>query len=66
MSFNFQWPIFSEAFQNDAASMLTSALNRGPKPKVIADDINVEDINMGTIVSALLHVDVSLRESKEC
>ncbi|PWN88239.1 hypothetical protein FA10DRAFT_272723 [Acaromyces ingoldii] len=49
MSFNFQWPAFSPEFHADAAKMLDSALNRGPKPKVIADDIKVEDINMGKI-----------------
>lgn len=49
MSFNFTWPKFSRQFHADAAKMLDGALNRGPKPKVIADDIKVEDINMGTI-----------------
>ncbi|PWN36710.1 uncharacterized protein FA14DRAFT_159114 [Meira miltonrushii] len=49
MSFNFSWPKFSRQFHADAAKMLDGALNRGPKPKVIADDIKVEDINMGTI-----------------
>ncbi len=29
--------------------MLNGALNRGPKPKVIADDILVEELGMGTI-----------------
>ena len=51
MSFNFKWPEFSPAFHSDAAEMLSSALNRGDKPRIIADDIRVEDINMGTIVS---------------
>lgn len=55
MSFNFQWPTFSKDFHADAAKMLDSALNRGPKPKVIADDIKVEDINMGNIVSTKWH-----------
>ncbi|SPC60826.1 probable Mitochondrial distribution and morphology protein 34 [Ustilago sp. UG-2017b] len=49
MSFNFKWPTFSEAFHTSAAQMLNSALNRGPKPKVIADDILVEELGMGTI-----------------
>lgn len=31
--------------------MLDAALNRGPKPKVIADDIRVEELGMGRIVS---------------
>lgn len=49
MSFNFKWPTFSEEFHTSAAQMLNSALNRGPKPKVIADDILVEELGMGTI-----------------
>lgn len=49
MAFNFRWPVFSKQFHADAAAMLDSALNRDPKPKVIADDIKVEDIHMGTI-----------------
>ncbi|TKY84918.1 hypothetical protein EX895_005998 [Sporisorium graminicola] len=49
MSFNFKWPTFSEEFHESAAQMLNSALNRGPKPKVIADDILVEELGMGTI-----------------
>ena len=49
MSFNFQWPTFSDEFHASAAQMLNSALNRGPKPKVIADDILVEELGMGTI-----------------
>lgn len=51
MSFSFQWPTFSPEFHADAAQMLDSALNRGPKPKVIADDIKVKELGMGTIVS---------------
>ncbi|UZJ56907.1 hypothetical protein CBS101457_006227 [Exobasidium rhododendri] len=49
MSFNFTWPDFSSSFIADAAAMLDSALNKGVKPKVIADDIKVEDIHMGSI-----------------
>lgn len=49
MSFNFKWPTFSDEFHTSAAQMLNSALNRGPKPKVIADDILVEELGMGTI-----------------
>lgn len=49
MSFNFKWPTFSPEFHASAAQMLNSALNRGPKPKVIADDILVEELGMGTI-----------------
>ncbi|KAN0065074.1 ERMES complex subunit [Thecaphora frezii] len=49
MSFNFKWPTFSKEFHESAAQMLDSALNKGPKPKVIADDIKVEELDMGTI-----------------
>ncbi|PWN52857.1 hypothetical protein IE53DRAFT_298703, partial [Violaceomyces palustris] len=49
MSFNFKWPTFSEEFHKSAAQMLDSALNKGPKPKVIADDIKVKELGMGTI-----------------
>ncbi|EPQ29734.1 uncharacterized protein PFL1_02954 [Pseudozyma flocculosa PF-1] len=49
MSFNFTWPTFSNEFHESAAQMLDSALNKGPKPKVIADDIKVEELGMGTI-----------------
>lgn len=51
MSFKFEWPEFSPEFHADAKSMLNSALNRGPKPKVIADDIRVEELSMGSVVS---------------
>ncbi|KDN38461.1 hypothetical protein K437DRAFT_259411 [Tilletiaria anomala UBC 951] len=53
MSFNFRWPEFSEGFHNDAKTMLDSALNKGAKPKVIADDIKVEELGMGTIAPEL-------------
>ena len=50
MSFNFEWPSpFSPSFHAQALSLLTSALNRGPKPKVIADDIEVTELNMGSV-----------------
>ncbi|CAO1623701.1 unnamed protein product [Parajaminaea phylloscopi] len=49
MSFAFAWPDFSPDFYASAKSMLDAALNRGPKPKVIAADIHVEELNMGTV-----------------
>ncbi|WFD31957.1 ERMES complex subunit [Malassezia sp. CBS 17886] len=49
MSFNFEWPTFSAEFYEDAKSTLTTALNRGPKPKVIVGDIRVQELHMGTI-----------------
>ena len=53
MSFNFVWPDFSQQFHQDAKAMLDAALNKGTKPKVIADDIKVEELGMGTVVSRL-------------
>ncbi|WFC97480.1 ERMES complex subunit [Malassezia yamatoensis] len=49
MSFNFSWPTFSGQFYEDAISTLNIALNRGPKPKVIAGDIQVNELHMGTV-----------------
>ena len=50
MAFRFEWPQFSANFLADARTTLDNALNKGPKPPVIADKIVVEDLNMGTIV----------------
>ncbi|KAG9317794.1 hypothetical protein JVU11DRAFT_2015 [Chiua virens] len=41
MSFTFQWPRFSDQFHTDAIQMLNNALNKGNKPPVIADKIEV-------------------------
>ncbi|KWU43478.1 hypothetical protein RHOSPDRAFT_29639 [Rhodotorula sp. JG-1b] len=49
MSFNFEWPQFSEAFYDDAREMLAQALNKGTKPPIIADRIEVKELNMGTM-----------------
>ncbi|KAL9935883.1 hypothetical protein V8E36_005460 [Tilletia maclaganii] len=49
MSFRFEWPEFGSEFHAHAARMLNNALNKGPRPKVIADDIRVKELNMGTI-----------------
>ncbi|GAA6030425.1 hypothetical protein JCM8097_009102 [Rhodosporidiobolus ruineniae] len=49
MSFNFEWPQFSESFYEDAREMLATALNKGQKPPIIADRIEVKELNMGTI-----------------
>ena len=59
MSFNFEWPQFSEAFYDDAREMLAQVrcsralhrTNKGTKPPIIADRIEVKELNMGTIVS---------------
>ncbi|KAH9833676.1 uncharacterized protein C8Q71DRAFT_169770 [Rhodofomes roseus] len=48
MSFTFKWPRFSDQFHADAIQMLTSALNKGNKPPVIADKIEVVELEMGT------------------
>ena len=48
MSFTFKWPRFSEQFHTNAIQMLESALNKGNKPPVIADKIEVVELEMGT------------------
>lgn len=50
MSFTFQWPRFSDQFHTDAIQMLNNALNKGNKPPVIADKIEVVELEMGTQV----------------
>jgi hypothetical protein len=50
MSFSFQWPRFSDQFHADAIEMLNAALNKGSKPPVIADKIEVVELEMGTQV----------------
>ncbi|KAI0797021.1 hypothetical protein C8Q75DRAFT_710676 [Abortiporus biennis] len=48
MSFSFKWPRFSDQFHADAIQMLDAALNKGNKPPVIADKIEVVELEMGT------------------
>ncbi|THH12246.1 hypothetical protein EW145_g121 [Phellinidium pouzarii] len=48
MSFTFQWPRFSDQFHADAIQLLDVALNKGNKPPVIADRIEVVELEMGT------------------
>ncbi|KDQ64456.1 hypothetical protein JAAARDRAFT_118324 [Jaapia argillacea MUCL 33604] len=48
MSFTFEWPRFSDQFHADAIQMLNAALNKGNKPPVIADKIEVVELEMGT------------------
>lgn len=50
MSFSFAWPRFSDQFHYDAIQMLDTALNKGNKPPVIADRIEVVELEMGTQV----------------
>ncbi|KDR84057.1 hypothetical protein GALMADRAFT_56535 [Galerina marginata CBS 339.88] len=42
------WPRFSDQFHYDAIQMLNTALNRGSKPPIIADKIEVVELEMGT------------------
>ncbi|KJA29775.1 hypothetical protein HYPSUDRAFT_108634, partial [Hypholoma sublateritium FD-334 SS-4] len=48
MSFTFNWPRFSDQFHYDAIQMLNTALNKGTKPPIIADKIEVVELEMGT------------------
>ncbi|KAG9015515.1 ERMES complex subunit [Tulasnella sp. JGI-2019a] len=48
MSFHFNWPRFSDQFHVDATQMLNAALNKGNKPRIIADKIEVVELSMGT------------------
>ncbi|EJD01559.1 uncharacterized protein FOMMEDRAFT_148030 [Fomitiporia mediterranea MF3/22] len=48
MSFSFQWPRFSDQFHENAIQLLNNALNKGNKPPVIADRIEVVELEMGT------------------
>ncbi|KAF8592661.1 hypothetical protein K439DRAFT_28031 [Ramaria rubella] len=48
MSFTFKWPRFSDDFHRDARDMLEAALNKGNKPPIIADKIEVVELEMGT------------------
>ncbi len=53
MSFTFKWPRFSEQFHAEARQMLENALNKGNKPPIIADRIEVVELEMGTQASSL-------------
>ncbi|BGP41773.1 ERMES complex subunit [Rhodotorula kratochvilovae] len=46
MSFNFEWPEFSEDFYADAREMLAQALNKGQKPPIIADRIEPPELEI--------------------
>ncbi|KZT42991.1 hypothetical protein SISSUDRAFT_1125230 [Sistotremastrum suecicum HHB10207 ss-3] len=48
MSFTFNWPKFSEQFHADAKVLLDAALNKGNTPPIIADRIEVVELEMGT------------------
>ena len=53
MSFTFYWPRFSDQFHFDAIEMLNTALNKGNKPPIIADKIEVVELEMGTQVLSM-------------
>jgi distribution and morphology protein 34 len=47
MAFNFNWsPLIADTSR--ARDMLTTALNKSPKPPIIVDDIVVTELNLGT------------------
>ena len=51
MAFNFNWsPLAADAeFYSRARDLLTTALNKSPKPPIIVDDILVSELNLGTV-----------------
>lgn len=51
MAFNFNWsPLTADAeFYLRAQEMLTTALNKNPKPPIIVDDILVSELNLGSV-----------------
>lgn len=56
MAFNFNWTPLSTTsseFYNRAKDLLTTALNKAPKPPIIVDDIYVEELNLGSTAPEL-------------
>jgi mitochondrial distribution and morphology protein 34 len=51
MAFNFNWsPLTADAdFYQRAKDLLTTALNKSPKPPIIVDDILVTEFNLGSV-----------------
>lgn len=51
MAFNFNWsPLTADAeFYRRARDLLTTALNKSPKPPIIVDDIFVTEFNLGSV-----------------
>ncbi len=51
MAFNFNWsPLTADAsFYTRAQELLTTALNKSPKPPIIVDDILVNEFNLGFV-----------------
>jgi hypothetical protein len=50
MSFNFEWDKLSKEFTEEIKLKLTSALNSKKLPAVIADVIEIQELNLGTKV----------------
>lgn len=50
MAFNFNWnPLTADSdFYSRAKDLLTTALNKSPKPPIIVSDILVTELNLGT------------------
>jgi len=51
LSFSFRWPRFSDKFHAETKELLTTALNKGNKPPIIEDKIEVVELEMGIQVS---------------
>ncbi|KAI9723257.1 MAG: hypothetical protein M1812_001139 [Candelaria pacifica] len=51
MAFNFNWsPLTADSlFYSRARELLTTALNKSPKPPIIVDDILVNELNLGSV-----------------
>ena len=51
MAFNFNWsPLTADAsFYTRAQTLLTTAINKSPKPPIIVDDILVNELNLGSV-----------------
>lgn len=51
MAFNFNWsPLTADAdFDKRVRDLLTTALNKYPKPPIIVDDILVTEFNLGSV-----------------
>ncbi|KAL9025512.1 MAG: hypothetical protein Q9196_005678 [Gyalolechia fulgens] len=51
MAFNFNWsPLTADSsFYTRAQELLTTALNKSPKPPIIVDDIIVNELNLGSV-----------------
>lgn len=51
MAFTFNWsPLTADSlFYARAKELLTTALNKSPKPPIIVDDILVSELNLGSV-----------------